>query len=338
MNIVWDWSLQSEARRISEMSRKVSNGFYHLHHFLPLPFDPKNTLPPCSHQVYLPDIPYVQIPRYWESVQKMETSYPLKELKNITDKLIDNLTSLKLAPLTPHPLEGDTKIFFPKVLLWLHTTFPNLPLPDSIIIHPSYFGTGGSFFFNQQLKTVFLYLRSDQNLYCLIEILLTAILRPHAGNTLYADWEKTEYLVDYLLLESSLRQLLPPPESWMPTTTPPHHSQKLIDQSNKFLQKIGLSVNSAHQFNLQGNTILFNHAPISGFTAKEHAILTALISRSPAPLTIDEIGDLIFTKEEKFSLAAINKMIERLRNKLSDLGISSSYLATASGVGYYLKN
>ncbi len=338
MKIVWDWSLKNEAERILEMSLKISNGFYHLHHFLPLPFELKNKRKDTSHHVYLPDLPYIKIPRYWESAGLVGESYPLKQLTSISDQLVQYLTPLNLSSLDSHRVEKDAEIYLPQVINWLHHTFPRLPLPKTILIHPSYFGTGGSFFFNQESKTVILYLRHDQGLYPLVEILLTALLRPHAGETLYTDWEKTEYLVDYLLLESNLKELLPASSSWTPTTIPPHYSQPILKESADFVKKIGLSDHVECQFSLVGNTICFNRVPLGDFTPSQHAILQALITRSPAPLTIDEIADLIFTKDEKFSLSAIGKTIERLRKKLTSLGISSSYIATASGVGYYLKN
>ena len=338
MKIVWDWSLNNEAERILEMSLKISNGFYHLHHFLPLPFDLKNTRKDTSHHVYLPDLPYTKIPRYWESTSQVGATYPLKQLGSISDQLAQHLTLRKLPSLDSHIVQPDAEIYLPQVINWLQHTFPRLPLPETILIHPSYFGTGGSFFFNQESKTVILYLRNDQGLYPLVEILLTALLRPHAGKTLYTDWEKTEYLVDYLLLESNLKDLLPSPSSWTPTTIPPHYSQSLLKESAEFVKKIGLSNHIECQFSLQGETICFNKVPLGDFTPSQHALLSALITRSPAPLTIDEIADLIFTKDEKFSLSAIGKTIERLRKKLTTLGISSSYIATASGVGYYLKN
>lgn len=338
MKIVWDWSLSHEAERILEMSLKISNGFYHLHHFLPLPFDLKNKRKDTSHHVYLPDLPYTKIPRYWESAGLVGESYPLKQLTSISSQLVQYLSKLNLPSLDKHPVQSEGEIYLPQVINWLHHTFPQLPLPETILIHPSYFGTAGSFFFDTGSKTVILYLRHDQGLYTLVEILLTALLRPHAGNTLYTDWEKTEYLVDYLLLESNLKEILPDRASWTPTTIPPHYSQSILKESADFVKKIGLSDHAECQFSLQGDVICFNKVPLTDFTQTQSAVLKALISRSPAPLTIDEIADLIFTKDEKFSLSAIGKTIERLRKKLTTLGISSSYIATASGVGYYLKN
>lgn len=338
MQIVWDWSLSSEESRIQEMSLKVASGFYHLHHFLPLPYEPKNKRVDTSHHVYLPDLPYATIPRYWESVAKLGNSYPIKQLANIHGLLTKHLASLNLTPLESSPLQSATDLYLPQVISWLKDTFPHLPLPETILIHPSYFGTGGSFFFIRSTKTVELYIRNDQELHSLVEILLTAVLRPHSGDTLYTDWEKSEYLVDYLLLESSLTNLLPKPVAWTPTTLPPHFSQEIIKESQDFLTKIGAPLTSNSRFTIEGNNILFSKTPLNSLTVKEASILKTLITRSPAPATIDELADLIFTNDEKFSLAAISKTIERLRNKLNSLGISSSYLATASGVGYYLKN
>ena len=140
--------------------------------------------------------------------------------------------------------------------------------------------------------------------------------------------------VVFLALQMSPQTSLQP----QPTTIPPHYSPALTEESNQFLQKIGVINHTSTHFSLKEGIVYFGSTPLTSLTTREHSILTELINRTPKPLSIDEIADLIFPKEEKFSLTAIGKTIERLRKKLSELGISSSYLATASGVGYYLKN
>ncbi len=339
MKIVWEWSLESEAKRLVEMTHKISNGFYHLHHFLPVPYSIHHgSSHNPSHLVYLPNLPYSQIPRYWEQLSKLnDQDYDNEDLLKLANLLLPELMSLAPKPLNPVDLINQSNITLPKIASWLKHAFPNLPLPSNLIIHPTHFGTLGSFSLPKD-KTITLYLRTDQDLYTLVELFLSAILRPHAGNTLYSDWEKTEYLVDYLMLESSLKNLLPKNSSWSPTTTPPNYNQALIDESRSFISKLGIPNPASNHFKVKDNSVYFGNLNLSTLTSREILIMKKLIESSPIPVTNDQIADLIFSNDSKFSLTAIGKTIERLRKKLNILGISSSYIATASGIGYYLKS
>jgi hypothetical protein len=329
MKIVWDWSVQSEAERLGEMCSKVASGFYHLHYFLPIKFELNKPRKDSSHLVYLPDLPYSSIPHFWESVAKSGITYPLPTL-TITHRLSGLISDLYLPKLSLPQLEKDSQLYLPPVIDWLKSTFPTLSLPDSFLIHPTYFGTLGSFFWDKKSNQAILYLRSDQSLHTLIEIVLSAILRPHANTTLYPDWEKTEYLVDYLLINSSLKNLFPSAPSWQPTTNPPHYSQAITKESATFTHILGTPNQSSSHFSVKASLTYFGDTPLTNLTQRENIVMQKLITSSPNALTTDQIGDLLFSQEEKFSLAAINKTIERLRKKLGDLGISSAYLATAS--------
>lgn len=63
-----------------------------------------------------------------------------------------------------------------------------------------------------------------------------------------------------------------------------------------------------------------------------------LIKNSNNVVSFDQISDIIFVNEEKFSLFALAKFIQRLREKLEMNGISGSFIQTLRGKGYLLKN
>ena len=66
--------------------------------------------------------------------------------------------------------------------------------------------------------------------------------------------------------------------------------------------------------------------------------MLSLIRNSNTVTEIDDIGSVIFKSEDNFSLYAISKTIQRLRDKLEANGISGSYIQTLRGKGYLLKN
>lgn len=58
-----------------------------------------------------------------------------------------------------------------------------------------------------------------------------------------------------------------------------------------------------------------------------------MIEKSNTIVTIDELADLLFANDEEFSLAAIAKTIQRLRDKLEQNGVSASFIQTLRGQG-----
>jgi hypothetical protein len=227
----------------------------------------------------------------------------------------------------------------PQISSFLHSLVPDAILPTVLTIHPTYFGAGGSFSLLDDSRLMTIFLRVDQGIRGLAECFLTSILRPPSYRDLRADWGQTEFLVDWLISTTSLTELLPPDPSWSGTiaATQGPVSPTIKKLSADFLRQIGAPTPNHQTFTLNDHQILFNKQVIPGLSARETTLLTKLIEKSPSPVTYDEIGCILFNCDEKFSLAAISKAIECLRRKLSERGISPSYLATASGVGYYLK-
>jgi DNA-binding response OmpR family regulator len=156
---------------------------------------------------------------------------------------------------------------------------------------------------------------------------------------LAADWSQTEFLVDYLLHSSALRDLLPLDPTWQATTLTTSRSNTLLRaESQQFLTQIGAPTPTTQHFSLRNSNIYYGDNPLSTLTSRENIIMSKLIEKSPSPATVDELADLLFPNSDKFSLAALTKCVERLRDKLETLGIPRHVIATASGVGYYLNN
>jgi DNA-binding response OmpR family regulator len=81
----------------------------------------------------------------------------------------------------------------------------------------------------------------------------------------------------------------------------------------------------------------FASLPTDNFSPREKAILNLLLSKSGVLVTTDEIGDILFSKQpESYSLYAISKFIQRLRDKLEQNGLSGSFIQTKRGEGYLL--
>src|SRR3990167_11274028 len=86
-----EYSHDFETQRVLHHAHSTANGFFRLNNFLVLPLDIKHK--PLS-AIYLPDLPYQQIPRFWSRVltQVKEGHLPLEIDPNLfsqTKKLIE---------------------------------------------------------------------------------------------------------------------------------------------------------------------------------------------------------------------------------------------------------
>ena len=66
-------------------------------------------------------------------------------------------------------------------------------------------------------------------------------------------------------------------------------------------------------------------------------MLVTLIEKQGEIVTYDEISEILFKTEEEYSLYAISKTIQRLRDKLEKNGISGNLIQTLRKKGYLLK-
>lgn len=174
-----------------------------------------------------------------------------------------------------------------------------------------------------------------------MEAIITALTRKDVYDNLGGLWQESELLTDWLILHSSISEILnkyEPITSYVATLkgTRNVQSAKLMQESEEFYKKLGLPVDK-RAFSLNGLTPEIYKKPVENLTAVEKILLSFLIQKENSVATMEEIGDLIFKNEDNFSLYAISKNMERIRNKLEANGISGSYIQTLRGKGYLLK-
>ena len=181
-----------------------------------------------------------------------------------------------------------------------------------------------------------------ERLFSITEAILSAITRHAVYEDLDGLWSESELLVDWLLMKSSLSPVLKKYQretTFMPTVkyTRMKQSAKLMKQSEEFYRHLGVPI-SENVFGLKDGRPAIAGRPMENFSPREQKILGLLIQRGNNLVTIDEISRLIFDTEEDFSLWAIAKTIQRLRDKLEQNGVSGSFIQTLRGQGYVLKN
>jgi len=342
MIAVWKYSLETEAQRLLHCAHQIVIGFYRVNNFIVLPYTPKagNAL-----IVTFPDLPYNTIPRFWDRVKKINvTDFPL-QIK--TDLLKQTTSLLKIANLPAMGFQKTKKLWEKaqdKILKEIYRIMPaKQGQIQKIIIHPTSFGTTCSFNLSKKsVDYVEMYLRQDQGISTITEAILSSLTRPGIYEKLDGVWQESEIVTDWLMTESSLAEIIKKYENksnFVPTIKGTRSKQqaKLLAEFETFYQKLGLPINQK-VFNLNGLTPEIYQKPVGNLSPTEKIVLKILIEKANQPVSFDEIGDLFFRSEENFSLYAITKTIQRLRNKLEENGLSGSYIQTMRGRGYVLKN
>ena len=135
-------------------------------------------------------------------------------------------------------------------------------------------------------------------------------------------------ITDWLMGETSLAKFFPKPYNTMRSLRAKQNAA-MLERSETFLTKIGAPVISTEKVKSLDTT---------GFSDREKKLWELFVARSPRIVTFDEVNELITNNYEQFSLYAIAKAVQRMRDRLEKSGISGSFIQTKRGEGYLLVN
>ncbi len=323
----WDYSLDHEAQRLIHVTSQIATGFFKVNGFYPVSY---GSVPPQYITVLLPDLPYLTIPRFWEKVAKIPVSQMhmidqpglTSQLKKLLIKAPDepDISKIKIA------WDKISKKFFEQV----YALLPNKKeLIKEIIVWPTNFGTACSFSNIEHTPgKVYIWLRADQGVEAIGWAILTSLTRKDLFEKLDGLWQESQILVDWLMSQTAFSNFFKNPRVSMKALRAKQNAS-MLEISNKFLTKIGAP-------NIDSSVI--KTIDTSSFTLREKRLLDLLIAKSPQIVTFDEINELITNNYDQFSLYAISKSIQRLRDRLEKSGISGSFIQTKRGEGYLLVN
>ena len=187
-----------------------------------------------------------------------------------------------------------------------------------------------------------MYLRQDQGIHAIAEAIITSLTRVDIYEKLEGLWQESEIITDFLVTESSIAKVLQKfekAEKYIPTLKGVRIKEqaKLLAESDEFYVKLGIP-SFTKPFGYNGLIPELFGKPVANLTETEKKVLLSLIRKSNTVTEIDELGEVMFKSDDNFSLYAISKTIQRLRDKLEENGISGSYIQTLRGKGYLLKN
>lgn len=323
----WGWSAETEAKRLIYTARQIANNFYQERNFFVLP---KLNGSPSNHSIVVfPKLNYLSIKGFWRRVKPIE----IDKLPLIVKPELLAQTRALFQPVKPD-FTAAQKLWTkaqPEILAAIDYLIPSpAGLIKSVTVWPTNYGTTCSFNWPRRFpENIYIYLRTDCGLPQITEAILTALTKRPLEEKLGAKWEESEMLADWLVQESFLKKILTKyGGNYTPTLklTRQQQNAKLLKQSEEYLQTLGVKTK---------NGILQTVPP--NLSGRETEIFNALKRRQGGTVSFDEISRIIFLEEDKFSLYAVSKTIERLRLKLELAGIDGSVIQTLRGEGYRLK-
>ncbi|MBP9702745.1 winged helix-turn-helix domain-containing protein [Candidatus Woesebacteria bacterium] len=326
-------SPELEARRILFVAGSLARGWYQKHNFLILP---ELAARAPSSQVILPNLPYTTIPRFWESVAKLKLVTPQlapAPLIAATEALCKPF--YKPALYVSHLSELEKSYNQVKDNFWntLFTLFPSYSSRVKVItIISSQYGSSSSFnLATTEYSSITIYLRSDTKIDKLLWSILAAIFRPKMQDEQKYSWEEVEAVIDWLMSESSLAAKLSHPH---PTLTNLRANQlsKYRQDSEAYLSSLGIS--GVLRLEKLSSSYSYGDTKISDLTTKQQILLDLLLVRRGLTVSYDEIAASLWPDDEDWSLYAITKEVQRLRDKIKSCGINSPLIHAHRKLGY----
>lgn len=278
--------------------------------FLVLPYLKKGAV----NTIYFPDLSYPK--KFWREILRHSPS-----VGELASKVCRGI-ALKLLPkfIPPPAIKIDPNFW--KVLQKTRFFDRELSKLKTVTIFPVDFGPGASFNFNYKHDlNIFLTFRVDRPAYNLPRTIISALVlakygRPGSNPENY--W-RNRFYSEFLTKDEHLKKFCP--NLKLPKTTFAD-----IKASHAFLSRLSV-------FN--------NHLPkniLKYLSTQENLILSAL--QKNKTLTHDQIAEILWGNraDEKFSLWAITKLVQKLRAKLQTAGASPFLIRTIYGHGYALEN
>lgn len=328
MKTIWKYSIETECLRLLHGAHQIGVGFYKINGFIPLPYSKSIA---SDNFVSFPELNYLSIPRFWEQVKHIDVStLPIKASAKLVEQTAKLLSLANLTKPEFSKLQKEWDKHQEKILAEIFKLIPDKASQVSeIIIMPTAFGTGCSF--NQHRKAgdpIIIWIRHDKGIAEIVEAIITSLTRADVFEKLGGLWQESEIIVDWLLTFSPLGKLLKEIGVDVKGTltiknTRSVQNATLLAESEKFMRKIGAPIVSVSQVDT------------SNFSDAEKELFELLKSKSPNVVTFDELSK---TDPDNFSLYAVSKSIQRLRDKLEKSGVSGSYIQTKRGEGYLLIN
>jgi hypothetical protein len=310
----------TEKERLLYQTAIIASGFYNRKGFVISPKILPNI--PC---VVAPEFYKHLTPSYWHDAARVGPVLPIQ----LTDLMKREVSKLKIVPVDTQIIDKLSENWatlsdkfwpaisqlFPREIKWM----------GEIEVRVTNYGPRFSFglLSSQKFQKQIIHLRVDANLDDLATAIVSSFLWPQQADGSISFSQRTA-IVDFVMSRFELKKIFPHhnlSNQNLNRLTASYHQQSL-----DYCRSLGI------YFSADCQDIVNSHNQIFG--TKELKIINKLLDNSGNLVTNDDLADTIWSSEESHSYWAINKMIQRLRPKLSQVGLKSESLVTVRGRGY----
>lgn len=199
-------------------------------------------------------------------------------------------------------------------------------------------GSISTFYFERNSKDITIFLRTDGTngniAYAIISSLLSLQynFNENNPNNIFT-WNQLQYMIKTILETPMLRSLLD--FDFEPVDTMRLPSTKIITNSNRIYNWLGYKQELPFEIN---TTVFYKNEIIRNLSKNEHILLAKFLENKNEVLSYDEIANIIWGEnfQEHFSLQAITKVIQRIRQGLQKNGLDKNIIFNERDKGYIL--
>ncbi len=297
--------------------------------------------------VYLPKLELEKIPNFWKRVKAIKdvslNGIEAKELTELKQDIVNSIEFKNTGDTTrvQNEWEGIVKTGFYNDLF---SIFSNIDVKEVVVeIRITTFGTTGSFSparIERNKLIIPVVIRSDNRIESVANLIISSIvsfLKYDNKKIGWQDeWEINQSITDFFKLHTSLSKYLPNEIASMDHIHDNNISEKLILESKQYYADLGFPIKNFLEFKNKNIKIL-GKSPKVPFSHKEKIILSTLVVNRGEVISFNDMGDIIWKgQEDKYSLWAMSKLVEKTRKKLKENGIYSEILQTVRKQGYVL--
>lgn len=250
--------------------------------------------------VYFPSLSYSI--NFWNKIKKTKSI-------DLSDKFPTVCTKEVLRKLKNIKYQN-TKINFKEIINKYKNDLKNVSKIE-ILITP--YGTTGSYYVkNRDIFITQRHTSTDKNFEKTLLLSIIKLKNKDRAEVGTINWIKRNSIVKYLL---NIKKNSNP--------------KKYIDENKIYLNKLGFPTEK----------ISFSKI-IKTLTTQEEKVLKTLRTANTEIVSFDEMADILWGEkvDEKYSLEAISKVIQNLRDKIRLSGIHKNIIHTVRKKGYFLEN
>jgi hypothetical protein len=330
MNIHWSLSKEDQVTYYLIQARRIQKGFFQRIRAVVLPYLHNDAW-------YFPDYALFEngaFKKKLESVNYDQFEANDDELRAIVLEKFDFYIQKADIEKDTVSFENDQEKFFAICEEFL----PSFNSIKKLTIVPTKFGTGSSYFTDKKDPTqITITYRLDRGYQRVFQSVLSILVQNALSkdDTVLSEWKERKGISDFLVAHTAFSEFFEEAQKHKTLEFLEDYKGELLEESASYFAKMGYPIASSLSYS--GDSIMFNGKPIVGLTNKEIDVLKLLIDKRSQIVSFDEVGDIYWKDNpDKFSLASLAKVIEKLRNTLEQNGIPESYIRTVRKRGYLL--